>query len=546
MALMNWNAYFVTGIDIVDLQHQHLVNLINESAPILALSYQKNPEAAGELLNALTEYAVYHFKTEDELMRNFGIDSRHHQHHLEIHGEFARTITHMREFYEQGETVTGGELLSFLANWLVFHILGEDQAMARQIHAIEAGESPSNAYETMAADQNAPAHNALTQALVDLYALTTEQNRHLLEMNQELQEHRDHLEELVNKRTIDLEAARKTAEMANRAKSAFIANLSHEIRTPMNAIVGLTWTLQTETSDPVQKGKLEQVSNSTQQLLGIINDLIDISRIESAQLSLEMLDFDLRQIVDHIIANHAGKARQKGLTFTTQLPEKIPALLHGDPVRIAQIISNFVSNAIKFTAHGRIELHISLQAGSTPEQIILHGTVEDSGIGISPAQCKLLFQPFEQLDQSTRRRFGGTGLGLAISQRLAEMMGGKVGVSSQPGQGSVFRFEVPLTTVGISTQMEKAQSKGLLSEDPAMVDWTVIEAALLGLNRLLAEDDIQSISLWREHAGMLKAAFDEPALQLEEELNHYNFETALLMVQDFLGKLPDKSPDSAT
>ena len=541
MALMNWNTYFVTGIDIVDLQHQHLVKLINESAPVLALAYQKNPDKAGELLNELTQYAVYHFKTEDELMRYYGIDPQHHQHHLEIHGEFARTVSSMRELYEQGENVTGGELLSFLANWLVFHILGEDQGMARQIHAIEAGESPAKAYERLAMNQSAPAHNALTQALVDLYALMTEQNQHLLEMNHELQEHREHLEELVNNRTIDLEAARKAAETANLAKSAFIANLSHEIRTPMNAIVGLTWTLQAETTDPAQKGKLEQVSNSTQQLLGIINDLIDISRIESAQLSLEPLDFDLRQIINHIIANHAGKARQKGLTFSTQVPPQIPALLHGDPVRIAQIISNFVSNAIKFTAHGSVQLNIALQNGSTPEQVTLRCSVEDTGIGISPAQGELLFQPFEQLDQSTRRRFGGTGLGLAISQRLAEMMGGKVGMSSQPGRGSIFHFEIPLTVVGPPSHTEKAQIKSQISADPTIIDWPIVEAILLALSRLLAEDDIQCISLWRENAEMLKAAFDEPALQLEAELNHYNFETALLMVQDFLGILPDQA-----
>ena len=129
----------------------------------------------------------------------------------------------------------------------------------------------------------------------------------------------------------------------------------------------------------------------------------------------------------------------------------------------------------------------------------------------------------------------------AISQRLAEMMGGKVGVSSQPGRGSVFRFEIPLTAVGKATHPEKTPIKNPLPEDQPSIDWSVIEASLLGLNRLLAEDDIQCISLWRENAEMLKAAFDEPALQLEAELNHYNFETALLMVQDFLGILPDQA-----
>lgn len=537
MALMNWNAYFVTGIGIVDSQHQHLVKLINESAPVLALSFKHNPEKAGELLDALIDYAVYHFNSEDDLMRHYAIDPRHYQHHSAVHADFAKRISHMRLLYERGESVSGGELLGFLANWLISHILGEDQNMARQIKAIEAGQSPSESFNSKNGEQNAPSLEALSKALVDLYALMTEQNQHLLELNHELQEHRDHLEELVAQRTADLESARQAAETANRAKSAFIANLSHEIRTPMNAIVGLTWTLQEQSQDPEQKGKLAQVSNSTQQLLSIINDLIDISRLESKQLTLEPLDFSLRQIIDHIVANHAGKARQKKLSFTTALPEEMPALLHGDPLRIAQIISNLVSNAIKFTEQGRIQLKIRLAPGSNPEQTLLLGSVEDTGIGIPAAQCEQLFQPFEQVDQSTRRRFGGTGLGLAISQRLANLMDGKIGVSSQAGQGSIFWFEIPLTAAS-STQSSQLLVNEIAETDPSSLDWKAVELALLGLTHLLAEDDIQSINLWRENAWLLKAALGERAGRLEEELNHYNFEIALAMAEEFLDELP--------
>lgn len=536
MALMNWNDYFVTGIDIVDEQHRQLVKLVNESAPVLALSYKRNPDKAGELLDALTNYAVYHFKTEGELMRQAGIDPRHCEHHQGIHGDFAASITSMRVLYEQGESVTGGELLGFLANWLVFHILGEDQTLARQVNAIRAGQTASEAYEQAVSEQNNPANNALTLALVDLYALMTEQNRQLLEMNQELQTHRDNLEELVAQRTHDLEKARQAAETANRAKSAFIANLSHEIRTPMNSIVGLTWSLQEESKDPSQKSKLEQVSNSTQQLLSIINDLIDISRIESSQLSLEPLDFDLRQIIHHLVANLAGKARQKGLEFITRLPEEIPALLHGDPVRIAQIIGNFTSNAIKFTEQGQIEIRTAIHPGSQPSEVLLEVAVADTGIGISAEQCALLFEPFEQLDQSTRRRFGGTGLGLAISQRLATMMRGVIHVESQPGQGSIFTVSLPLTIVSQAATQASPLDQGKENNRAPRLDWPLIEATLHDLCRLLAEDDIQSIKLWREHASLLKTAFAEQALHLEEELSHYNFQNALAITSNLLGK----------
>ncbi len=540
MPLINWNDYFVTGIKIVDEQHRHLVALINESAPVLALSFKSNPDKAGELLDALTEYAVYHFKTEDELIRQAGIDQRHYEHHPGIHGNFAATITSMRKLYEQGEKVTGGELLGFLANWLIFHILGEDRHMAWQLRAIQAGKTPAEAYDSATDDQNNPANSLLTQALLDLFALMTKQNQHLLEMNQELQAHREHLEDLVAQRTIDLEAARISAETANRAKSALISNLSHEIRTPMNAIVGLTWTLQEESRDTAQKSKLEQVSNSTQQLLCIINDLIDISRIESAQLALEPLDFDLRQIIDHLVANHAGKARQKGLSFVTKLPENVPALLHGDPVRIAQIISNLTSNAIKFTVTGGIEICINLKQGSQLENVLLEVDVVDSGIGISPDESALLFEPFEQLDQSTRRRFGGTGLGLAISQRLAGMMGGHVSVRSDIGKGSVFSLKIPLTAASHAVSSHNTSSSQRSFPKDTQLEWAVIEAALLGLNRLLAEDDIQAISLWREHEDQLKAAFRCQAKQLENDLGQYNFESALNITQELLSSLPEK------
>jgi hemerythrin-like metal-binding protein len=541
MALMNWTAHFATGIEIVDQQHQHLVKLINESAPILALSYQKNAVNASQLLDALTEYAVHHFQTEDELMQAAGIDSRHHKHHKDTHGEFANTVISMRQLYENGDRVTGSELLGFLANWLIFHILGEDQDMAKQIKAINDGATPAEAYQSIQHDSIDPKQNALTQALIDLYALMTEQNRHLLEANLELQENREHLEEIVTKRTQDLETARYAAETANRARSAFIANLSHEIRTPMNAIVGLTRSLHDEITEPGQKNKLERIDSSTQQLLGIINDLIDISRLESEQLSLEPLDFDLRQIIEHINLAQSEKARQKGLLFTASLPEKIPALLHGDPIRITQIINNFVSNAIKFTQEGSVQLRIELLPSEQADLLNLLCEVEDSGIGIPPEQANQIFQPFEQLDQSTRRRFSGTGLGLAICQQLAHMMGGDIKVSSQPGQGSTFSFSIPLSTVGehylpTATSENKSQEK----MTPLKIDWQTVRMTLFGLTHLLADDDVQSITLWRTHADLLKAAFGEQAVLLENELNLFNFETALKLAESCLQELPGK------
>jgi len=346
------------------------------------------------------------------------------------------------------------------------------------------------------------------------------------------------LRALVAQRTEELAAARLAAESASRAKSAFIGNLSHEIRTPMNAIVGLTWMLQEQASDPELKAKLQQVSNATQQLLAVINDLLDISRIESEQLLLEPLDFDLRQVINHLIANHGGKAAQKGLAFPVDLPPRLPALLRGDPVRIGQILGNFISNAIKFTQQGSVRLSIELQPTSDAGAIVLYAAVTDSGIGIPDEQRTGLFQPFEQIEHSTKRRFGGTGLGLAISKRLADMMGGEIGVSSQPDRGSIFWVKIPLTVVAPALVETESPATDQPVATAEAIDWKRVEEILLGLENLLAEDDIQALTLWHDMAPLLRPALGAKSTRLADELTRYSFDVALDIVREILAGLP--------
>ena len=539
MALMNWNEHFVTGIEIIDSQHLGLVKMINDSAPILALSYKRNPTHADKLLDMLTDYAVFHFKTEGDLIRKYAIDPRHTTHHFSAHNEFAESVVSMRALYQRGETLTGGTLLSFLANWLVFHILGEDQSLARQIRAIEAGSTPAEAYDYDDSCHNDPTNDALTQALIDLYALMTEQNRNLLEMNHELQEHREHLEDQVKERTRQLEQARDAAESANRAKSAFISNMSHEIRTPMNAIVGLTWVLHEQSTDPLQKDKLQQVRGATQQLLSIINDLLDMSSIESEQLLLEPLDFDISHVVQHAVAAQMARADHKGLHLRIIEPPAMPALLHGDPVRIGQIINNFLSNAIKFTAAGEITLELSLTPAALGSVTELRCAVHDQGLGIAADQINSIFQPFQQADPTTRRRFGGTGLGLAISKRLVDMMGGKIGVESKINQGSIFWFEVPLTVTGGQHKLPNTAETAIHpSSATPSIDPPQIREILQRLINLLSEDDIQVLSLWRENNALLRPTLGQSASRLESELNNYNFEAALALAQAAIDNMP--------
>ena len=292
----------------------------------------------------------------------------------------------------------------------------------------------------------------------------------------ELETYRQHLEQLVDERTEELMRAKNEAESASRAKSTFLANMSHEIRTPMNAIIGLTYLAQRNTHDKEQYERLSKVGDAAQHLLAIINDILDLSKIEADKLVLEDSDFSLDDVCKRTCELVATRAEAKHLPLIHQVDPAIPAVVRGDSMRVQQILINFLSNAIKFTEQGRIELRTSLLEEDTDE-VLIRCEVSDTGIGITAEHLSRLFQPFEQGDTSTTRRYGGTGLGLAISKRLAAAMHGDIGVESEPGKGSTFWF-----TARLKRGTENRQRPQIATMPPAHHQQ--------GARVLLAEDNV--------------------------------------------------------
>ncbi|QRM18519.1 PAS domain S-box protein [Dechloromonas sp. TW-R-39-2] len=297
----------------------------------------------------------------------------------------------------------------------------------------------------------------------------------------ELEHYRQHLELLVQSRTAELAEAKDAAEAASRAKSTFLANMSHEIRTPMNAIIGLAHLLKKDITDPKSSGQLLKISDSARHLLNVINDILDLSKIEAGRLALESREFVPAEVLDQSISILEERAHAKGLVLKSLIADGVPSLLRGDSVRLGQALLNFIGNAIKFSEHGVITVAMSatpLEAG----QVLLRLEVRDQGIGMSAEQQARLFEAFAQADNSTTRKYGGTGLGLAINRHLAQMMGGEVGVESVVGAGSTFWLTACLEIVQDQVPPVEAEKTSLPIEEQ-------IAQRFGGARILLVEDE---------------------------------------------------------
>jgi len=435
-----WNHNFETGLAEIDAQHRRLVSLLNTL--VSHLTVQADAPTLNIIFDELSDYAQTHFACEEVIWREaFGEDEwalRHHDSHTGFIDEVLRLRA--EEGVKPLETVIE-DIVGFLTHWLALHIIEADKRMAKAVLALREGAGLARAKQ-LADEQMSGATRAMIDTVMTMYDKLANRT---VQLTREINR-RQQAEQAAQEAQAALLRSRDAAEAASLAKSDFLASMSHEIRTPMNAITGIIELMRRDELSPRQAENLHRLQEASQHLLAMINDVLDMSKIEADKLRLDEALLKVSEVVGSVVAMVENQARGKGLALRVDVAGIQPlmqASLSGDATRLKQALLNYLSNALKFTASGSVTLRATL-AEDAADSVLLRFEVVDTGIGIAPEALPRLFSRFEQAATDTTRRYGGSGLGLVITRRLAELMGGQAGAESQPGVGSTFWLTVRL------------------------------------------------------------------------------------------------------
>ena len=471
LEIFPWSENFATGIEAIDVQHRRLVELLNQLVSHLA--NRAEAPALNAVFDALRDYTLVHFRDEEAIWREaFGDDPWATRHHA-AHESFVEEVLRLKaeEATRPLDTVVE-DIAGFLTHWLALHIIDSDKRLALATLAIRGG-MPVEQAKAHANEEMSGSARAMIDAIMSMYDRLATRT---VQLTREMALRRA-AEERLTAANVELERARLAAVAANEAKSTYVANISHEDRNPVNAIAGFAAMASAEPDPDAQRRLIGRIEESAQHLLRIVNDLLDLSKIEAGKLGLELRPLQLAQVLDAVVAMQAQRAAGKGVALVCEPAPVVPALL-GDETRLRQALLNYLSNAVKFTDAGRVTVRVQLVEERSGD-VLLRFEVEDTGIGVEPEVAARLFTEFEQADVSTSRTHGGTGLGLSITRKLAELMGGEVGLRSAPGEGSTFWFTARLPRAG------GASPETLDGGAPL----ELLKARFAGARVLLVEDD---------------------------------------------------------